>query len=115
MLAIFTISGIEHHLIYMLPVSLSPSVFPWLVFFIGSGVGVLLERAFLKYTGRQVKGIGGALWMWTWLLMISGPITRWYWSVVMQTEIFSFSRIESAGAWALWYGGYLSHPTSRSI
>ena len=115
LLSLFTISGIEHHLIYSLPVALSPSIFPWLLFFTGSGVGLILERAFYKYTGRRVGGIGGAIWTWVWMLAISGPITRWYWTVVMKTEIFSFSRVESAGAWALWYGGYLSHPTSGKI
>jgi len=38
-------------------------------FFIMSGVGVLLELAWIRLTGRRVAGFAGWIWTWTWMIL----------------------------------------------
>lgn len=42
---------------------------PLFRFFAMQGVGVLLEGAFRKATGRRTKGLWGRLWTWSWIFL----------------------------------------------
>ncbi|KAG9313290.1 hypothetical protein JVU11DRAFT_5594 [Chiua virens] len=64
----FLSSGIMHHIAM---VNLNERVTPWRML-VGFGMmapGVLAERAFKKWTGRNVGGVAGWVWAMTWLVL----------------------------------------------
>lgn len=48
----------------------------WSLFFVGQALGMLLERAYLKQTGRRVVGWGGRVWVVVWMSLWAGPMIK---------------------------------------
>ncbi|KAI6014171.1 hypothetical protein EDC04DRAFT_3145164 [Pisolithus marmoratus] len=78
-LGTFLMSGI-YHTIELRAVGRGGSVRAELGFFVMSGVGVLLERAWSKYVspGRRVGGIYGWIWTFSWIAIWGIPaVDQW--------------------------------------
>lgn len=66
--------SVLHHLITYWPLEHKVHAYPYLLFFLGNGLGCILERAYYKITGKKVHGILGAIWVWTVMYNLSQPI-----------------------------------------
>lgn len=54
---------------------------PWRIigFFYLQGVGIALEGMWKKTTGRNVEGVWGRIWTWTWMIVTSHLVVEaWY-------------------------------------
>jgi hypothetical protein len=79
--AIFFLSALLHTWIgYPHNHEIIPTLYPYCVLFVGSGIGCILERQFYRFTGRRVDGFWGWLWTWSFLAVISAPNVDFEWS-----------------------------------
>ncbi|KIK18576.1 hypothetical protein PISMIDRAFT_180257 [Pisolithus microcarpus 441] len=72
-LGTFLISGI-FHVIELRAVGRGGSATVQIGFFVLNGVGVLLEQAWAKKTGRRVGGVWGWIWTFSWLTLWGLPV-----------------------------------------
>ncbi len=103
-ISVFFISALYHATFYY-PLSHTFALWPYLSFFVGSGIGCALERQFYRITGKRVGGFWGAVWTWTFVLVVSIPIMDYEWSSgwagVMRGELAKTPRM-SIVEWAVW-------------
>ncbi|CDZ98025.1 hypothetical protein [Phaffia rhodozyma] len=67
----FFLSALLHYLAVEAqgrPASTHGPTWPLPLFFIMQGVGIIMEGLFEKLTKRKVRGIGGRIWTWGWML-----------------------------------------------
>ncbi|CAD6580694.1 MAG: hypothetical protein TREMPRED_002807 [Tremellales sp. Tagirdzhanova-0007] len=114
-ISVFLISSLLHMTIYY-PLRQQFIVGPYLSFFVGCGVGCVLERQFYHMTGKRVDGRWGMLWTWTFMLVVSVPIVEYEWSSgwtgAMRGELSrnkQFSMVE----WLVWSLGFGPKPTAK--
>lgn len=90
---------------------------PYLLFYLGQGVGCIAERAFYRSTGRRVRGWWGRAWMCAVLLSAGWPMVNEYyrmgWVGMMRGPLHLAA--SSPGAWLAYTLGAGPHPTSVSI
>ncbi|KAI5984668.1 membrane bound O-acyl transferase family-domain-containing protein, partial [Pisolithus albus] len=72
-LGTFLISGI-FHVIELRAVGRGGSATVQIGFFVLNGVGMLLEQAWAKKTGRRVGGVWGWIWTFSWMTLLGLPV-----------------------------------------
>ncbi len=76
MMAVFLISMLYHMAVYYpltYPTDLVGDLWPYALFYIGHGLGCVLEREYLKRTGKKVGGVKGWLIFWTAMTLLGMP------------------------------------------
>lgn len=74
-LAVFAGSTIAHYIIFY-AIDHTVMVWPVTLFFMGQGVGCILERHLLKHHGIRVGGLRGRLWCFVWGTLTAIPLVN---------------------------------------
>jgi len=74
-LGVFLVSGLFHDL-ELRSVGRGGNSLVIVVFFVMSGVGIVLERVWKRVSGRSVRGILGWLWTFSWLALWGVPVVN---------------------------------------
>lgn len=82
-LGTFLASGLYHHWSLHAMGRGTDSRAIW--FFVGQAVGVALERAWYKVTGRKISGWMGTVWVWVWIVG-GGQWCSEYFNSIMEDE-----------------------------
>ena len=109
---IFALSALLHSALYY-PLSRRLDLTPYLIFFLGSAAGILLERAYYHATGRRVGGWAGRVWTWTFTAVVSWDLVEHEWSSGWAGDMrgeLATSPESSAVEWAVYALGWGPRP-----
>lgn len=113
-LAVFTISGLFHVAVFYAPAK-RLVIYPYMIFYVGQGVGCIAERAFYRLTGRRVGGIAGWIWTWTFMYLTALPTVEHEYAsgwVGVMRDVLSKKPEQSLVVWAVYALGWGPHPMS---
>lgn len=111
---IFTISAMYHIIVFYAREHVLVA-YPYLLFYLGSGLACLAERAFYRVTGKRVGGLLGWIWTWSFLYVVGQPTvnsdfsTGWAGCI---RDVFSKEPDKSMVVWLVYALGWGPSPAA---
>lgn len=110
-MSVFLVSALYHLALYY-PIQQQLDFYPYLLFFGMSGFGAVLERQYLKTTGKVVGGVWGAVWLWTWLVVWSQPLVAYEYRTGMTGAMRADLATAKQGSLVLWVAYWMGYGPS---
>ncbi|ORY31802.1 hypothetical protein BCR39DRAFT_525445 [Naematelia encephala] len=112
MIVCFLLSMTFHIILYY-PITRKLNLKPYLIFYMGQGLGCVIERAYYKRTGRRVGGVTGWIWTCAFVMLTAVPMVELEysngWAGTMRDSL-ARDRSLSPVEWIVYLLGWGKHP-----